>query len=119
MSIDPDLWRQALNQFNEEQFFECHETLETNWLKEENIEQRNLLQGIIHIAAAFLHYRKNNSVGYQRQLEKGLKKLDGVRLGEYEKKLNTNLSEFYQSIGRIGSSSSLPKIQFISSGASL
>lgn len=118
MSIDPGLWQKALTEFNEEKFFECHETLEINWLNEEDLEQKNLLQGIIHIAAAFFHYRKNNLIGYRRQLEKGSKKLKCVRVDVYSKILNTDLSEFYRYIISIEKLSSFPKINFTVSEAS-
>ncbi|KAB2880749.1 DUF309 domain-containing protein [bacterium] len=116
MSIDPVLWQKALRQFNEENFFECHETLEVNWLTEKDEEQRNLLQGIIHMAAALLHRRKNNNVGYRRQLEKGLIKLNGVRLNVYDEKLRTNLSEFYKTVAT-DTFPHFPKINFTASEA--
>ncbi|MBL7994172.1 DUF309 domain-containing protein [bacterium] len=118
MSIDPVLWQKALSQFNEEKFFECHETLEVNWLTEKDEEQRKLLQGIIHMAAALLHRRKNNNVGYRRQLEKGLIKLRDVRLSVYDKKLKTDLSEFYKTVAA-ETFTHYPKISFTASEALL
>lgn len=117
MSIDLVLWQKALSQFNEEKFFECHETLEVNWLNEQDSEQKKLLQGIIHIAAALFHYRKNNVTGYRRQLEKGLIKLKGVRLDVYDEKLKTDLSEFYRNILFVKKLSPFPKINFTVSEA--
>lgn len=118
MSIDPVLWQKALSEFNAEKFFECHETLEADWLKEADPEQRNILQGIIHIAAAFFHYRKNNLVGYRRQLDKGLKKMKCVRLDVYAEILGTDLCEFYKSILSVEKLSPFPKIKSIASEAS-
>ena len=112
MSIDLVLWQKALKQFNEEKFFECHETLEVNWLNEQDMEQKKILQGIIHIAAAFLHYQENNVNGYRIQLEKGLIKLESVQLEVYDEKLRTDLSEFYHNILSIKKLSSFPKINF-------
>ncbi len=118
MSIDPVLWHKALIEFNEEKFFECHETLEGSWLKEWDAEQKNLLQGIIHIAAAFFHYRKKNVTGYRRQLEKGLRKLGNVKLKVYGEILRTDLSEFYKIIQSAEKLPSFPKIKFTGSAAS-
>ena len=118
MSIDPGLWLKALREFNEEKFFECHETLEVIWLNEVNPEQKNLLQGIIHIAAAFFHYRRNNLIGYRKQIEKGSGKLKSVRVDVYAEILRTDLSEFYHNILSVEKLSSFPKIHFTASEAS-
>lgn len=117
MSIDPVLWEKALMEFNEEKFFECHETLEKNWLRETDAEQKNLLQGIIHIAAAFLHYRNRNRIGYRRQLEKGRAKLRAVRLDRYSELLKTDLKWFYKEISSADPILVFPKIIFIASEA--
>ncbi len=44
--------------FNYERFWECHEILEGVWKKTYEGE-KDLIQGIILIAAAFVHYQKN------------------------------------------------------------
>ncbi|HYL65851.1 MAG TPA: DUF309 domain-containing protein [Nitrosopumilaceae archaeon] len=44
--------------FNYERFWECHETLEGVWKKTYEGE-KDLVQGIILVAAAFVHYQKN------------------------------------------------------------
>ncbi|HTL46726.1 MAG TPA: DUF309 domain-containing protein [Verrucomicrobiae bacterium] len=54
--------------FNEEKFFEAHEVLEALW-REENGEARDFYQGLIQIAAAFVHYQKNNPAGYEALVE--------------------------------------------------
>lgn len=62
--------------FNREQFFEAHEELEGLWM--ESLGARRLfLQGLIHLAVGFHHWRKGNLVGASRQLRKGLRKLAG------------------------------------------
>ncbi|MBI3638757.1 MAG: DUF309 domain-containing protein [Thaumarchaeota archaeon] len=44
--------------FNYERFWECHEILESVWKKTYDGE-KDLIQGIILVAAAFVHYQKN------------------------------------------------------------
>jgi len=44
--------------FNYERFWECHEILESVWKKTYEGE-KDLVQGIILVAAAFVHYQKN------------------------------------------------------------
>jgi hypothetical protein len=46
--------------FNDERFWECHETLEGVWKKTYEGE-KDLIQGIILVAAAFVHYQKNEN----------------------------------------------------------
>lgn len=52
----------GIRQFNGEEWFECHETLEALWLKETG-EVRNFYQGIIQIAIALHHWRNGNLGG--------------------------------------------------------
>lgn len=46
--------------FNNERFWECHEVLEGVW-KKTHEEEKYLVQGIILVAAAFVHYQKNEN----------------------------------------------------------
>ena len=52
----------GIRQFNGQEWFECHETLEILWLKETG-EVRDLYQGIIQIAIALHHWRNGNFGG--------------------------------------------------------
>lgn len=46
--------------FNYERFWESHEVLEGAWKKSHG-KEKDLLQGIILVAAAFVHYQKNEN----------------------------------------------------------
>jgi len=46
--------------FNNERFWECHEVLESVW-KVTYEGEKDLVQGIILVAAAFVHYQKNEN----------------------------------------------------------
>ena len=46
--------------FNNERFWECHEVLEGVWKKTYEGE-KDLVQGMILVAAAFVHYQKNEN----------------------------------------------------------
>ena len=46
--------------FNEERFWESHEALEEIWHPAKGID-RNIIQGLILTAAAFVHYQKNEA----------------------------------------------------------
>lgn len=67
----------AIRQFNAEEWFECHETLEDLWVGEEG-EVRDLFQGIIQIAVALHHWRNGNFAGAVRLLEGGVRYLGRV-----------------------------------------
>ena len=66
--------REGIDLFNWERFFDCHEVLEAAWL-EASGEQRTFLQGLIQIAVAFYHLRRENFVGAGRLLTAGMEKL--------------------------------------------
>ena len=111
-------WRKAIDQFNREEFFECHETLEDCWRVEADAEHKNLMQGIIHLAVAFFHHRNGNAIGYQRQMEKGLRKLKYARLEIFEEVLNVNVSGFIKEVSESDPKITYPKISSTVSAAS-
>jgi len=60
----------AIEEFNREDWFTCHETLEVLW-KAEVGETREFYQGLIKVAGALHHWRNGNFVGALRLLEGG------------------------------------------------
>ncbi len=50
----------AVFYFNNERFWECHEVLESVW-KQTYEGEKDLVQGIILVAAAFVHYQKDEN----------------------------------------------------------
>jgi uncharacterized protein len=56
-------------------YFEAHEELEDEW-REAPVEERDFLQGLVHVAVAWLHATRGNRPGCERQLEKALRRLD-------------------------------------------
>lgn len=60
----------GIRQFNRQEWFECHETLEALWLKETG-KVRNFYQGIIQIAIALHHWRSGNYNGSLSLLASG------------------------------------------------
>ncbi|MCI0450080.1 MAG: DUF309 domain-containing protein [Chlorobi bacterium] len=78
---------QAINKFNNNEFFECHEILEDIWFDVRD-DSRDFYQGLLHIAVGFYHLaKKNNPAGAVLQLNKAVEKLkkyeneyNGVRL---------------------------------------
>jgi uncharacterized protein len=56
-------------------YFEAHEELEDEW-REAPAPERDFLQGLVHVAVAWLHASRGNQPGCERQLEKALRRLD-------------------------------------------
>lgn len=58
----------AIDQFNRGWYFEAHETLEELWLVAPEPD-RTFLQGIIQLAAAFVHLARGERTGFVRLLD--------------------------------------------------
>lgn len=113
------IWHKAIDQFNQEEFFECHETLETVWRDETDVAHRGLIQGFIHIAVAFYHFRNGNTTGYILQLRKGIKRFERVNVGIFEKLLHVNMAGFIGDVAKNDRKNGFTKISFTASAASL
>jgi predicted metal-dependent hydrolase len=73
----PDELDTAVEQFNNRQWFECHETLEELWFGESGMK-RDLYQGILQIAVALYHWNNLNYPGTMKLLKTGVEILDKV-----------------------------------------
>ena len=68
----------GIDEFNEELFFECHETLEEIWL-EDHGEDRKFYQALIQIAAGYFKLQQNVPAGALKLWHTGLEKLEPYR----------------------------------------
>jgi hypothetical protein len=59
----------ALAAYERGDFFEAHELLEPAWMGSADLAERDLDQGLIKLAAAFVHGVRGNPRGIQRNLE--------------------------------------------------
>lgn len=55
-------------------YFDAHEELEEEW-RGAPPEERDFLQGLVHVAVAWLHAERSNHPGCERQLEKAARRL--------------------------------------------
>jgi predicted metal-dependent hydrolase len=55
-------------------YFEAHEELEDEW-RDAPPEERDFLQGLVHVAVAWLHAERGNRNGCERQLAKARRRL--------------------------------------------
>jgi len=74
-SAPPAMFLKGIHEFNDGEFFEQHETLETLWrLTESDI--RYLYQGVLLIGVGFYHLEQNNFHGTQAKLVAGIEMLE-------------------------------------------
>jgi uncharacterized protein len=60
------------------EFFDAHEELEDEWRTAPSAE-RDFLQGLVHVAVAWLHAERGNRNGCERQLVKAERRLTSYR----------------------------------------
>jgi predicted metal-dependent hydrolase len=58
----------GLAAYDNADFFEAHELLEPAWMGTRNLAERELLQGVIKLAAAFVHGARSNPAGVEKNL---------------------------------------------------
>ncbi len=76
-AFPPTFW-QGVEQFNQQEFYACHDTLEAIWLEATDPE-RSFYQGILQIAVAFYHLGNGNWQGAVTLLGEGLNRLSRYR----------------------------------------
>lgn len=69
----------AAQLFNQERFWEVHEAIETLWRAEPPGPRKELLQGVILVAAAFVHKQKNREEVGLKVLGRALQKLKSAK----------------------------------------
>jgi len=67
-------FRAAVDQFNRRWYFESHETLEDLW-QVTPLPEREFFQGVIQVAAAFVHYARGEYPGIFKLLDSARAKL--------------------------------------------
>ena len=70
----PNIFWQGIEQFNQRQFYYCHDTLESIWL-ESSEPDKTFYQSILQIAVGCYHLERSNWKGAVTLLGEGIKKL--------------------------------------------
>jgi len=111
---------QAISQFNQGEFYQCHDTLEALWM-EAGDPQRRFYQGLLQIAVAYYHWGNGNRRGCAMLLGEGLRKLqsftdaDSLGLDVDVQSLLTTVAEHLTALHAGQALSGIPKIQVLSS----
>lgn len=72
----------GLTAYGNGDFFLAHELLEPPWMGARDLAERELLQGVIKLAAAFVHGARSNSAGVEKNLRGARARLaNGVAAG--------------------------------------
>ena len=72
-------YERGLAAYDRGDFFEAHEILEPAWMGTADIGERELYQGLIKVAAGFVHAVRGNPPGIARNLEGARVLLAGAR----------------------------------------
>jgi predicted metal-dependent hydrolase len=95
----PQLYREGLRLFNEEDFFECHEVLEELWSECQG-EQKRFMQGLIQASVALFHFGNENFGGAKKLYLSATQKLEpmgqvymGIALGQFLNDFRTCFQE--------------------------
>lgn len=75
--------RESVELFNEERFWECHETLEQIWRRAPKGPEKDVQQGIILAASAFVHHQRDEDDVCLSMIPRALAKLDASTAGTY------------------------------------
>lgn len=76
----PDLYIDFLVYFHGvRDYFECHEVLEIIWKRDERGFRKKHWSGLISVAVAMYHYRRDNFTGAGRSMKKAVNKLENEK----------------------------------------
>lgn len=70
---------EGIRLFNEQKYWECHESLEEIWLEDRTDNARYIYWAVIQVAAACIHYRDGKIIGAQGMILKAKEKFKKAR----------------------------------------
>lgn len=68
----------GIDEFNRQEFFECHETLEDLW-RDQKEPERQFTQGVIQIAVGYYHLLRSNRAGARKLFARGLARISAFK----------------------------------------
>lgn len=98
-TIPDDFWL-GVEQFNQQQFYACHDTLEALWMDAIETDKK-FYQGILQIAVALHHLENHNWRGAVILLGEGMSRLQGYRPDYAEIDLERVLDQTRQLLQRL------------------
>lgn len=71
--------KEGIHLFNEQKYWECHESLEEIWLEDRGDNARYIYWAVIQVAAACIHFRDKKILGAQGMIMKAKEKFKKSR----------------------------------------
>ena len=90
----PEFW-QGIEQFNQEEFYDCHDTLEAIWM-DAIATEKNFYQGILQIVVACYHLGNYNWRGAVTLLGEGVRRLSYFQPSHSDIDVSALVSQSYQ-----------------------
>ncbi|MDA0268584.1 MAG: DUF309 domain-containing protein [Cyanobacteria bacterium] len=90
--VIPDAFWDGINQFNQGDFYSCHDTLEAIWMVAAPPE-KPFYQGILQIAVGFYHLSNHNWRGAAILLGEGSRRLEAYEPSYHKLNVTTFLDE--------------------------
>lgn len=75
LSSDADAWQAGIEQFNQGDYYACHDTLEAIWMTAD-IPEKPFFQGVLQLAVALYHLGNHNWHGTAILLGEGIRRLE-------------------------------------------
>lgn len=82
---------EGLAAYTNRDFFLAHELLEPPWMGARAVPERELIQGIIKLAAAFVHDARGNPTGIEKNLRGARVRLAGAGVGGAGRRLGVDV----------------------------
>ena len=92
--MPPEAFWLGIKQFNQRQFYDCHDTLEAIWIEAPELDKR-FYQGILQIAVGCYHLSNLNQQGAMILLGEGIKRLSEYQPVYYDIDVTQLVTESY------------------------
>ncbi len=92
--MPPETFWLGIQQFNQRQFYDCHDTLEAIWLEAPELDKK-FYQGILQIAVGLYHLSNLNQRGAMILLGEGVKRLSEYQPSYYDIDVAQLVSDSY------------------------
>ena len=98
--MPPETFWLGIQQFNQRQFYDCHDTLEAIWIEAPELDKK-FYQGILQIAVGCYHLSNLNHRGAMILLGEGVKRLSEYQPIYYEIDVAQLVTESYALLAQL------------------
>ena len=98
--MPPETFWLGIEQFNQRQFYDCHDTLEAIWIEAPELDKK-FYQGILQIAVGCYHLSNLNQRGAMILLGEGVKRLSEYQPIHYDIDVTQLVTESYSLLSQL------------------